>query len=244
MVVEAGLSRRAIQDNFIKLKTRIERVAQESNRNPESIKLVVVTKKQTIESIIAVIDVGAVNLGENYADEALPKIEALASYPQVKWHMIGHVQSRKARDVCDMFTYIHSLDSLKLALRMDRFAEELGLRIPVLLQFNVSGEETKSGWFASNKAHWPLLLSDIDNILALKHLDVQGVMTMPPYTNNPEDARPFFKRLVQLRNYLVERFPRYSWIELSMGMSADYEIAIQEGATFIRVGQAVFGPRP
>lgn len=244
MVIEAGLSQKAIQDNFIKLKTRIERVAQESNRDPESIKLVVVTKKQPIESIKAVIDVGAVNFGENYVDEALPKIDALVSYLQIKWHMIGHVQSRKARDVCKLFRYIHSLDSLKLAIRMDRFAEELGISLPVLLQFNLSGEETKSGWTASNKSLWSLFLPDIENILTLKHLEVQGVMTMPPYTSEPEDARSYFKRLVHLRDYLVDRFPWNSWVELSMGMSADYEIAIQEGATFVRVGQAIFGARP
>ena len=232
-----------IQENLNRVMERIEAAAITSGRDPQSVKLVVVTKTQPLELVEAVIAAGARYLGENYADEALLKIDALRANRQVQWHMIGHVQSRKADIVCKKFDYVHSLDSLKLAKRYNRFAGEINRKLPVLLQFNVSGEETKSGWDAWQEQQWLQLIPELEQITALEHLQVQGVMTMPPYTANPNDARPYFRRLVHLRDFLISRFPRTSWDELSMGMSGDFEVAIQEGSTWVRIGQAILGPR-
>ena len=239
-VIEAS---RHIYGNIQRVLERIEHAASISGRSPQSIKLVVVTKKQPLELIHAVIESGICYLGENYPDEALPKIDALSAYQQIKWHMIGHVQSRKAELVSFKFDYIHSLDSLKLAERYDRFAALHHRKLPVLLQFNVSAEETKSGWDAWDKQQWIQLIPDLEKIVAMQNLRIHGLMTMPPYTENPEDARPYFVRLARLRDYLATRFPHSDWSELSMGMSGDYEVAIQEGATWVRIGQAILGPR-
>lgn len=232
-----------VQENLQQVLERIEQAAGNSGRNPDSVKLVVVTKTHPVELIQAAIKAGAKYLGENYADEALPKIEALKEQV-VQWHMIGHVQSRKAEMVCNAFDTVHSLDSLKLAQRYDRFAGQIGRKLPVLLQFNVSGEETKSGWEAWQESQWVQLLPEIESITALENLNVQGLMTMPPYTEDPEAVRPYFRKLAQLRDFLAGHLQRTVWDELSMGMSGDYEVAIQMGATWVRVGTAIFGPRP
>ncbi|OGO61202.1 MAG: YggS family pyridoxal phosphate enzyme, partial [Chloroflexi bacterium RBG_19FT_COMBO_49_13] len=150
---------------------------------------------------------------------------------------------RKAEIVCRNFDYVHSLDSLKLAERYNHFAGEIDRKLPILLQFNVSGEGTKSGWNAWDESQWVQFLPDIEKIVALENLLVQGVMTMPPYTDDPEDARPYFQLLVSLRNFLASCFLHNCWDELSMGMSGDYEVAVQEGATWVRIGQAILGPR-
>jgi hypothetical protein len=153
--------------------------------------------------------------------------------------MIGHVQSRKARQVCEHFNLIHSLDRIKLANKLDRFAKEFQRVLPVLLQFNVSGEETKSGWAAYNEAGWSELLPEMENIIQMKNLEVRGLMTMAPFSQNPEEARPFFVKLRKLRDFLAKKFPETSWDELSMGMSGDYEVGVQEGATIVRIGTAI-----
>jgi hypothetical protein len=232
-----------VQENLEQVMGRIEQAARNSGRDPDSIKLVVVTKTHPVELVQAAINAGAQYLGENYADEALPKIEALKEQA-VQWHMIGHVQSRKAEMVCNSFDFVHTLDSLKLAQRYDRFAGQAGRKLPVLLQFNVSGEESKSGWEALQEAQWEQFLPEVESIIALENLNVQGLMTMPPYRDDPEEGRPYFRKLVQLRDFLAKRFPQAAWEELSMGMSGDYEVAIQTGATWVRVGTAIFGPRP
>jgi pyridoxal phosphate enzyme (YggS family) len=157
--------------------------------------------------------------------------------------MIGHVQSRKARLVIGNFALLHSLDSLKLAQRLDRFAAEGGRVLPVLLELNVGGEESKSGWNASDDTHWDDFLPDIRSILDLPSLRVHGLMTMPPLETDPEDARRFFQRLRLLRDHLASVFPQADWRELSMGTSADYMVAVEEGATLVRVGTAIVGAR-
>ena len=171
------------------------------------------------------------------------KIQSLAGQSGVEWHMIGHVQSRKARLVADHFALLHSLDSLKLAQRLERFSEEANRVLPVLLEFNVGGEESKSGWDASDESHWDALLPDVTALMDLPHLQVRGLMTMPPLETDPEDARRFFQRLRRLRDHLADRFPQADWRELSMGTSADYPVAVEEGATLVRVGTAIVGAR-
>jgi pyridoxal phosphate enzyme (YggS family) len=157
--------------------------------------------------------------------------------------MIGHVQSRKADMIAANFSMLHSLDSSKLAGRLHRFCGKLNRIIPVLLEFNVGGEESKFGFPAWEEKRWPELKPDIEKILALSHLRVSGLMIMPPFFEDPERTRPYFQQLRKLQNYLANQFPQVQWNELSMGTSVDYIAAIQEGATFVRIGKAILGPR-
>jgi hypothetical protein len=203
----------------------------------------VVTKGHQVEIVEAVVAAGARLLGENYVDEALIKMQALSTIPGIEWHMIGHVQSRKAELVSQHFSCVHSLDSLKLADRLNRFTAERNQFLPVLLECNVSGEESKFGLKAWNEGEWDVLAKEIAPILDLPALEVRGLMTMPPFFPNPEETRPYFQRLRHLQNYLKERFSAHSWEELSMGMSGDFEVAVQEGATIVRVGTAILGER-
>ena len=171
------------------------------------------------------------------------KIQYLAAQSGVEWHMIGHVQSRKARLVADHFALLHSLDSLKLAQRLDRFAAEQDRILPVLLEFNVGGEESKSGWEVSDESTLHKILPDIQSVLDLPNLRVHGLMTMPPLGTEPEDSRRFFQSLRRLRDQLASLYPQTDWRELSMGTSSDYLVAVGEGATLVRVGTAIVGAR-
>ena len=222
---------------------RIESAARSVGRDPASVRLVVVTKAQPLDVVQAAVKAGAAILGENYPEEAVKKIQAMVAQPGVEWHMIGHVQGRKARLVAEHFHLLHSLDSLKLAERLDRFAGESKRPLPVLLEFNVGGEESKSGWDAAQKDHWEDLLPQLSPVLLLQNLRVRGLMVMPPLKADSEDSRPYFSHTYQLQTFLRERFPQASWVELSMGTSLDYEVAVQEGATLVRVGTAIVGPR-
>ncbi|MHB8777795.1 MAG: YggS family pyridoxal phosphate-dependent enzyme, partial [Anaerolineales bacterium] len=159
------------------------------------------------------------------------------------WHMIGHVQSRKAQLLAMNFNFLHSLDNLKLAKRLDRYCGEAGRNLPVLLEFNVGGEESKGGWLAWDETRWPELLAELAEIPALPNLKVRGLMTMPPLGENAEFSRPFFRKLKRLQEYLSTQFPQVDLSELSMGTSFDYEVAVEEGATFVRVGTAIVGAR-
>ncbi len=233
----------SIRENYQQALDQIAAAARKSHRDPNEIRLVVVTKSQPLEVVQAAVEAGVRILGENYPEEGVTKMQSLAGQSGVEWHMIGHVQSRKARLVADHFALLHSLDSLKLAQRLDRFAAEGNRVLPVLLEFNVGGEESKSGWDASDESQWNTFLPDIADLLNLSHLRVRGLMTMPPLGTDPEDSRRFFLRLRQLRDHLATRFPQADWHELSMGTSADYPIAVEEGATLVRVGTAIVGAR-
>jgi pyridoxal phosphate enzyme (YggS family) len=233
----------SIRENYQFTLDQIATAARKSNRDPSEIRLVVVTKSQPMEVAQAAIEAGVRILGENYPEEGVIKIQSLAEQTGVEWHMIGHVQSRKARLVADHFALLHSLDSLKLAQRLDRFAAENNRSLPVLLEFNVGGEASKSGWDASEESRWKALLPDVSSILELAHLHVLGLMTMPPLETNPDDSRRYFQRLRSLRDHFAAQFPRADWHELSMGTSADYTVAVEEGATLVRVGTAIVGAR-
>ena len=232
-----------IRENYLITLDKIATAAQNSGRTPEEVRLVVVTKSQPLEVVQAAIEAGARVLGENYPEEGVTKIQSLPNQSGVEWHMIGHVQSRKARLVADHFELLHSLDSLKLAQRLDRFAAENNRVLPVLLEFNVGGEESKSGWDASDDSRWNVFLPEIQSILDLPNLRVHGLMTMPPLEADPGDSRRFFQRLRLLRDHLASAFPQTDWHELSMGTSADYTVAVEEGATLVRVGTAIVGER-
>jgi len=233
----------SIRENHQYTLDQIASAARKSGRHPDEIRLVVVTKTQPLEVVQAAIAAGVRILGENYPEEGVMKIQSLAGQSGVEWHMIGHVQSRKARIVADHFALLHSLDSLKLAQRLDRFAAERGHVLPALLEFNVGGEESKSGWDASDPSRREGLLPDVSSILELPNLRVRGLMTMPPLGTEAEDSRRFFLRLRELREYLASQFPQAYWRELSMGTSADYPVAVEEGATLVRVGTAIVGAR-
>ncbi len=238
-----------IAENYQRILERIAGAARRAGRDPAGVHLVVVTKTHNLETIQSAIQAGATCLGENYADEAVPKIEAIRElqaglgWPRVEWHMIGHIQSRKADQVCRYFDYVHSLDSLKLARRMSRFCSEMGRALPVLLECNTSGEESKFGFPAWQETGWPGLLPEIEEIASLPGLELRGLMTMAPFLPEAEQARPYFQRLRSLQGFLAKSLPPISWQELSMGMSADFEVAIEEGATWVRVGTAILGER-
>ncbi len=233
-----------IRERYGRVLDAISVAARKSGRDPLTIRLVVVTKLQPIETVRAAIEAGAQILGENYAEEGTAKITALGPQTGVEWHMIGHVQSRKAGLVAQHFDLIHSLDSMRLAERLDRSAAEAGRELPALLEFNISGEKSKHGWAAADEAHWAELLPEISTVAALPHLKVRGLMTMPPLSTDPEAGRRHFQQLRRLRDFLAARVPTATWQELSMGTSADFAVAVEEGATLVRVGQAILGPRP
>ena len=232
----------SIRERYLQILELIAEAAAGSKRMPEAVHLVVVSKSQPLEVVRAAIAAGVTTFGENYAEEAVSKMAALQE-TAVEWHMIGHVQSRKAGLIAENFTMLHSLDSLKLAERLDRLCGERKRTLPVLLEANVSGEESKFGFSAWDETGWPDLEHEIEEILALPHLRVCGLMTMPPYYYNPGSTRPYFQRLRHLQEFLAKRFPKAEWKELSMGTSVDFVTAIQEGATIVRIGQAIFGPR-
>jgi pyridoxal phosphate enzyme (YggS family) len=233
-----------IRERYQRTLERIAAAARASGRDLDSVRLVVVTKAQPLEVARAAVQAGARILGENYPEESVSKILSFGPESSVEWHMIGHVQSRKARLVIEHFDLLQSLDSLKLAERLDRMALEAGRVLPVMLEFNVGGEESKFGWPAAREADWPGLYPDIEAILGLESLEVRGLMTMPPLETDPEDARLYFRTLRLLRDHLAARYPRAGWRELSMGTSADYGVAVQEGATLVRIGTAILGSRP
>lgn len=231
-----------IRAHLEETRQKITLAAQSAGRNPAAVRLVVVTKKQPVERVQAALQAGAEYLGENYAEEAVAKITALGGVG-AEWHMIGHVQSRKAELVARHFNLIHSLDSLKLANRLDRFAGEAGRDLPALLEVNVSGEDSKFGFAAWDEALWPALRDAVLEISGLPNLQILGLMTMPPFADLAEESRPFFVRLRRLQEYLSQQAPASDWKELSMGTSVDYPVAVEEGATLVRVGTAIMGQR-
>lgn len=232
-----------IRSRYEKVLERISKAAHGVGRDPGTVRVVVVTKTKPLEIVQAAIEAGVAILGENYPEEGVMKIHSLAAQSAVEWHMIGHVQSRKARMVAENFALLHSLDSLKLAEKLDRMAAEAGCVLPVLLEVNVGGEASKYGWVARNQSEWSELYSPIEGILDMSNLKVNGLMTMPPWETDPEDARVYFHNLSLLRDHLSNRFPQADWDELSMGTSTDFEVAVQEGATLVRVGTAIVGSR-
>lgn len=231
------------------VQAEIARACERAGRSPDKVTLVAVSKTHAPPVIIEAIRAGVRDLGENRPEEAAPKIQAVAalSPEPVRWHMIGHVQSRKARLVTRGYTLLHSLDSVRLASRLAHYLEAQERTLDVLLQMNVSGEATKEGWDAYQWYKRPTqraaLWQDIDAVLALPGLHVRGLMTIAPIVEDPEAARPVFAALRGLRDALREDFPRADWAELSMGMTDDYPVAIEEGATLVRIGRAIFGAR-
>lgn len=214
----------------------MDQAAGRASRDPGEIKLVAVSK--TIESarIQEAVEAGVTILGENYVQEAREKIEKIGH--GVQWHMIGHLQKNKAKHTVALFDYIHSLDGISLAQEIDRRAAQKGIRVRALVEVNLSGETSKFG-IASEA-----VMDLVRHVALLKHISIEGLMTMPPYFDEPEKARPYFIRLRELRDRIREEgIEGVRMDELSMGMSGDFEVAIEEGATMVRVGTAIFGER-
>jgi pyridoxal phosphate enzyme (YggS family) len=225
-----------IADNINTIKQRIVFAATGCGRDPNSIKLLAVTKTIPTEYIIKAIDAGITMLGENYVQEAKDKIAAIGS--RARWHMIGHLQTNKAKYAVTLFDYVHSVDRLELAQELDKRAGLINRKLNVLIEVNVSGEESKSGIPAADAS------ALIKQIASLENLVVRGLMTMAPYSHNPENARPYFSALRNLRdNISRQQIPGIQMEELSMGMTDDFEVAIEEGATIVRIGRAIFGKR-
>lgn len=222
-----------IKENLLRVMERIEKAAQRVGRDPGEIKLVAVSKTVEADRIKDAIEAGVAILGENYVQEAQKKIEEIGR--PVAWHFIGHLQSNKAKYAVRLFDMIHSLDSLPLADALNRRAEQAGRIMKVMIEVNISGEATK---FGTDEA---LVLDIARGILKFRSLSLEGLMTMPPYFESPEMSRPYYVKLRELRERMVREGTPLK--ELSMGMSNDFEIAIEEGATFVRVGTAIFGER-
>jgi hypothetical protein len=238
-----------IAEALFDVRARIDRAAHAAGRDSGEVRLIAVSKTFPAEAVLEALTAGQRDFGENRVEEALPKIAAVAaaSSDAPRWHLIGHLQSRKVRDAGRSFGLIHSVDSLRLATRIDA---QSAAPQEILLECNVSGEESKAGFvvagWESDAAHLDAFLAEVRQIIALPNLRVRGLMTMAPIVDQPDAARPFFASLRRLRDALRERFPddaRTSWRELSMGMSDDFEAAVAEGATLVRIGRAIFGSR-
>jgi len=230
-----------IRNNFLAVMERISNCVSKAGRNPSTSHLIVVTKGQPAEKINQVISAGATNLGENYPEETMEKIPLINS--QVEWHMIGHLQSRKIKFIVDQFSMIHSIDRDEIAQKLDAQLALANKVIPALFEVNLSGETSKSGYAAWDDTSWEGLCEHFKGLMKLKHLQFRGLMTMPPYTNNPEESRNVFQKCQKLMELIQQQTGNSDFIELSMGTSLDYEVAIQEGASFVRIGEAIMGKR-
>ena len=234
----------SIADNIQRMHERIAKACARSGRDPGEVTLVAVTKQQPVEAMLAAVAAGLQQLGENRVEEAVVKIPqvAAAATQQVTWHMVGHIQSRKAKQVVPLFDLVQSVDSLRLAQRLSRLAQERGRDLPVLLEINVSGEASKYGLSGYNWQKDEMvrqqLWQEVSAILALPGLEARGLMTMAPFGAEERVIRHIFADMSALRESLDANLP-----ELSMGMTDDFPIAIEEGATMIRVGRAIFGER-
>jgi pyridoxal phosphate enzyme (YggS family) len=220
-----------IRANIENVRERIAKAAERAGRDPSEILLVGATKQVPVERIREAIACGLTDFGENYVQEAIPKIEQIG--PGVRWHFIGSLQRNKAKYVVGRFCLVHSVDSLELGTELGRRASAAGLVIPVLVEVNVGGESTKSG-VPPEEA-----LELIEKLRSVQGISVSGLMGIPPPTADPEQARPYFRTLKSLFDQLDNECRQY----LSMGMSADFEQAIEEGANLVRIGTSIFGPR-
>jgi PLP dependent protein len=226
-----------VAENLSAVKERIAKAAVRVGREPETITLVAVSKTMPAERIREAIDAGQRVFGENRVQEAQAKVEVLGH--EVRWHLIGHLQRNKVKVACDLFGLIESVDSLPLAQAVDARAAQHGIIMPILLQVHIGDETTKSG-IAATEA-----LALVQQVALLPHVSVRGLMCVPPAVEVPDHARPYFAQLRTLAEQIArQQIPNVSMAELSMGMSHDFEVAIEEGATMVRVGSAIFGPRP
>jgi len=234
-----------IRERLGQVEENIAVACARAGRDREEVTLIAISKTRSVEEIEAAYRCGLRDFGENRVDEALGKVPELNerhSEDPIRWHMVGHVQRRKAEDAIAFANIIHSLDSIRLARRLERFLSGDD-RLPILLELNVSGESSKYGFEASDDDSLAAFIEEARQMPDFPHLDVQGLMTMAPLVEDLELARPTFQRLRQVRDRLREVLPYSDWSQLSMGMTNDYKVAVEEGATMLRVGRAIFGER-
>ncbi len=225
-----------IAANLAQVREKIEAAADRAGRPLEEIKLVAVSKTIALPQIEKALPAGIEILGENKVQEAKAKHAAIGR--QVEWHLLGHLQTNKVKDAAAIFDLIHSMDSLRLAREIDKRAAQAGKTISVLLEINLAGEETKSGISPEKLPYF------LDELAPFPYISVQGLMCIPPYTEDPKDVRPYFRQLTELFHKVEAcKPPQINMTYLSMGMSRDFEIAIEEGANMVRIGTAIFGPR-
>ena len=228
-----------ISENLVQVKRCIIEAAKRAGRDPSGVRLLAVTKEQSDATVAKGIQAGMTLLGENKVQEASGKIEAFGRKNGLEWHFIGRLQKNKVKFIFDLFDLIHSVDSLALAEAIHKKAQKIGSCMPILLQVNISGEKSKLGIDPLD------LPREIRKFAKLEGVKISGLMTIPPFDRDPETSRPYYARLRELRNTCSSlNIPRICLDELSMGMSNDYEVAIEEGATLVRVGTGLFGPRP
>jgi pyridoxal phosphate enzyme (YggS family) len=222
--------------NYRKVLDSIAEATAKSRRAAGQVKLLAATKSQSIELILAAVDAGITLIGENYVQEAAGKKPLITA--AIEWHMIGHLQRNKVKAAVDLFDVFESLDNLPLARELDKEGQKRNKVIRVFVEVNLGGEESKTGVNESEAA------SLVQQVASLSHLRVEGFMSVPPYREDPEEVRPYFRKLRLLQEKLGEiRSPRLELRELSMGMSHDYKVAIEEGASIVRIGTALFGAR-
>jgi len=227
-----------IADRLAGIRERIDAAARSAGRDPSSVRLVAVSKTFPIDLVREAFAAGQRDFGENRVQEALDKVDAAADLP-IDWHLLGHLQSNKARRAATAFATIHSVDSVDLLRKLDDAAAEAGRRPQLFIQVDLAGEATKFGAAPDRVSRI------LEAAASCRAARVTGLMTLPPYPEAAEDSRPYFRRLRELRDRLVaEGVPAPMLAELSMGMSGDFDVAIQEGATLVRVGTAIFGRRP
>jgi len=231
-----------LEERIAAVRGRIEEAARRAERDPADITLVAVSKTQPPDAVATAYYAGLHLFGENRAEEAGPKANAverlLAPGTAPIWHMVGHVQSRKASDLLPWAAMVHSVDSARLADRLSRLSAAAGRDLAILLEVNVSGEATKYGLTPQQ------LPGAVEAIASLPRLRLEGLMTVAPVAADPESVRPVFARLRALKDEMVRRYPGLTWRHLSMGMTDDFEVAVEEGATLVRIGRAIFGERP
>ena len=230
-----------IADRINQVRERIAQAARQAGRDPNEITLMAVSKTHPPQSIIAAYRAGIRIFGESRVQEFAAKVGALQSLKDAQWILIGHLQSNKANKAAELFNGVHSVDSLRLLERLNAAREKLELSpLDVLIEINVGGEAAKSGLPAESDAIQELLNAAPN----LSHVQIRGLMTIPPHTEDPEGARPYFRKLRSLRAKITQcKFPAVSMDQLSMGMSHDFEVAIEEGSTCVRIGTAIFGER-
>ena len=224
-----------LQENLTRIRSRIDQACERSGRQPDSVRLMAVSKNQSPELVAQAASAGLTLFGENRIQEAKVKIPLCPG--QLEWHFIGHLQSNKSRDAVSLFHVVQGVDSLALAEELQKQAIKQARSLPILLEVNVAGESSKFGWNPDR------LLAELLQLNALNRLEVHGLMTIAPYAVDPEQVRPIFRRLRELRDRCTDLLGAPLPV-LSMGMSGDLEVAIEEGATLVRVGTALFGERP
>ena len=227
----------SIKDNFDHIQAQIDEAAVSCGRNPGDITLIAVSKRKSAENILECIQAGCKHFGENYIQEAMKKIDRIGK-DKACWHFIGHLQSNKAKFAVPYFDYIHTVDSVKLAKEINKQALKNKKIQNIFIQINISEESTKSG---TGKEQ---IFDLVRNICVFENMSIQGLMCMPPYFSDPEDARIFFQQLVEIKNQILDlNIENVAMDHLSMGMSNDFKVAIEEGSTMVRVGTSIFGRR-